>query len=477
MPNEVTRLHQQVFSYIRQYRMLNAGECVLVAVSGGRDSVLLLHVLLFLQERLEITLHVVHVNHQFRGAEAERDAEFVRSLAGKLGVGCTIESVDVPAFMRETKLSPQDAARQCRYRLFYTIAEQIRAEKIATAHHADDQAETVLMGLIRGVGVRGLGGIRPVVDGRIIRPLLSCTRKQIERVAQLCRFSAVTDSSNLSRKYLRNAVRLDLLPFLRQHFTPAIQKRLTNYAHIFQEDASFIEKIARKRYAQICRIQKEQVDFELTVFREEDATIQRELLYKAFSELCGQRYRLEIVHVRAVIALFSRQEGEKILMLPNGVIACRTYSHGCLKKAQRTGTACPDADQVSIALNVPGTTRYGGLLLETDVITVHEMEWHDLLLGQSPYCQYFDYEQLCFPLRLRFRQPGDKFQALGMKGKKRLKEFFIDRKVPRHKRHIIPILADRAGIVWVAGYSIDERVKLRVGTNTILRCHLQQDTS
>jgi tRNA(Ile)-lysidine synthase len=474
MSSEVTQLYQQVSAYIRQYRMLKAGERLLVGVSGGVDSVVLLHVLLHLREKLGISLHVAHVNHQFRGAEAERDAEFVRRLAGELGVDCTIESVDVPAFMREMKLSPQDAARQCRYRLFHILAEKVGAEKIATAHHADDQAETVLLGLLRGVGIRGLGGIRPVLNGRIIRPLLSSSREQIEAFAQASHLPAVTDSSNRSRKYLRNAVRLDLLPFLRTRFTPAIQKRLTNYAQIFQEDAFFIDKIACRRYTQICQVHKARIEFDLRLFRQEDATIQRELVYKAFEELCGSRHRLETVHVRAVMALFAQHDGEKTLSLPNEVLACRSYSHGCLEKAKRRAVAFSVVDD-SIGLNVPGATQYGSMVLETEVLAVRKTEssFRDLLAQQNSHCQFFDYEKLSLPLRLRTRRPGDLFQPLGMEGKKRLKEFFIDRKVPRHKRHIIPILVDTEGIVWVAGYSIDERVKLCAETNTILRCHIR----
>ena len=469
MSREEKQFYQQVLAYIRQHRMLRAGECVLIGVSGGLDSVVLLSVLLHMREALGIRVHIAHLNHQFRGAEAERDAEFVRRLAGELAVECTIESVDIPAFMREAKLSPQDAARQCRYRFFRALAEKLGAEKIATAHHADDQAETVLLGLLRGVGLHGLGGIHPVLDGQIIRPLLSSSREQIEGFARQRNLPYVTDSSNHSRKYLRNAIRLDLLPLLQQQFTPAILTRLTSYAQIFQEDAFFIDKIASRRYTQICREQEGGIGFELDAFQRQEATIQRELVYKAFEELCGNRYRLETVHVRDVLALFAQKHGEKTLSLPDGIVARRSYSHGRLERRHDASSI-----EAETLLHVPGTTQFGNLVLETEVLEMQEMEANRLHLSaeQDPYCQYFDYEKLSFPLQLRFRRPGDRFQPLGMQGKKRLKKFFIDRKVPRHKRHIIPIIVDTEGIVWVAGHSIDERVKLHTETNTILRCHI-----
>ncbi|MCP4405919.1 MAG: tRNA lysidine(34) synthetase TilS [bacterium] len=475
MSSEEKQFYQQVLAYIRQHRMLDAEECVLLGVSGGVDSVVLLHVLLLLKERLGIRLHVAHLNHQFRGDEAERDADFVRCLAGELAVECTIESMDVPAFMREANLSPQDAARQCRYRFFQTLAEKVGAEKIATAHHADDQAETVLMGLLRGVGLHGLGGIRPVLNGQLIRPLLSSSRTEIESFARLRNLSFVTDSSNLSRKYLRNAIRLDLLPFLQQQFTPAILTRLTHYAQIFQEDAFFIDKIASRRYTLICRIHNEGIDFNLALFCQEEATIQRELVCKAYEELCGGRHRLETAHVRAVVELFTRKRGEKTLSLPDAVVAERSYTHGRLER-RRTHAAAPCVER-EILLNVPGTTRCGSMMLETEVLEIQNAESFRVHVQarQNPCCQYFDYEKLSFPLRLRFRQPGDSFQPLGMQGKKRVKKIFIDRKVPRHTRHIIPIIVDTEGIVWVFGHSIDERVKLNIETNTILRCHIHHE--
>ena len=446
---------------------------MLIGVSGGVDSVVLLHMLSHLQERLGIRLHVAHLNHQFRGTEAERDAEFVRRLAGELAAECTVESVDVPAFMREANLSPQDAARQCRYRFFQTLAGRLGAEKIATAHQADDQAETVLLGLLRGVGLRGLGGIRPVLEGRIIRPLLSSSRAQIERFARQRKLSYVTDSSNLSRKYLRNAIRLDLLPFLQQQFTPAIFKRLTSYAQIFQEDAFFIDKIASRRYTQICQVRDSEIDFDLDLFRREDTTIQRELIYKGFEELSGSRHRLETLHVRAVVELFAQKSGEKTLSLPDDIIALRSYSKGRLGRGPAHAEVSFGGREVLV--NVPGTTHCGNVMLETEALEMQEVELARFLITarQSPYCQYIDYEKLSFPLYLRFRQPGDAFRPLGMQGKKSLKKFFIDRKVPRHKRHIIPIIVDKEGIVWVSGHSIDERVKLSTKTNTILRCHIK----
>ena len=466
------QFYERIFKFIRQYQMIEAGERVLVGVSGGVDSVVLLHVLYQLRERLGIDLHVVHLNHQFRGKEAARDADFVRRCAFRLQLACTIESFDTPALIRQKKLSPQDAARQVRYKFFETLASRINAQKIATAHHADDQAETVLLGMIRGVGIHGLGGIQPVLHQTIIRPFLTTTREQIEAYAQAEGLDYVFDSSNTSRKYLRNAIRLDLLPFLKQKFTPAIVKRLTAYAQLFQEDAFFIDKITRERYIQICRNVDDVINIDLELFTQENVTIQREIVYKAFEELTGSRHRLETDHARAVIELFTRKKVGKWLSLPEKVIAVRrSYPLGCL---QRDREETLQRSIPPVFLTIPGKTTCDDFCVETEIFdtTRPKLYRHRGTKTTHVVSQYTDYACLCLPITVRSRLPGDRFRPLGMQGKKSLKKFFIDRKVPRDKRNSIPLIVDNKGIIWVVGYSIDDRVKITENTKKIFACRV-----
>lgn len=471
MFTESKQLYQQVLQLIRQYHMLETGESVLVGVSGGVDSVVLLSVLYHLRGSLGIKLHVVHLNHQFRGEEAARDALFVRHLAQQLSLPYTIESQNVPAFIRQQHLSPQDAARQVRYKFFNDVAERIDAHKIATAHHANDQAETLLMGLIRGVSIHGLGGIQPVFEERIIRPLLTTSRDQIEAFARTEGIEYVTDSSNSTRKYVRNTIRLDLLPFLQQRFTPTIIKRLTTYAQIFQEDAFFIDKIATERYIQICQEEENVIKINLTRFVQEDTTIQREVIYKAFEKITGSRHELETVHVRAVMELLIRKNTGKRLCLPKRVVARRAYTWGYL---QRESAQIPQRSVPAVVLTIPARMKFGDMIIETDIFNTDTPELYIRQQKAVPdeLCAYFDYTALVLPINVRFRSVGDYFRPLGMSGKKSLKKIFIDRKVPRNKRNIIPIFADKQGIIWVVGYTIDDRVKLVMHTRKILRCRL-----
>jgi len=475
MSSKQKYVYEQVTQLIHQHHMVNPGDRVLVGVSGGVDSVVLLHVLNGLRKKLGIDLHIAHLNHQFRGEEAERDADFVRHLAQEFHIPCTVESYDVPAVIHEQKLSPQDAARQVRYRFFTVVANDTKSDKIATAHHADDQAETVIMGLIRGVGLHGLGGIQPVLHGQIIRPLLSTSRADIEAFAKAEQVDYVTDSSNTSRKYLRNAIRLDLLPLLRERFTPAIVTRLTRYAQIFQEDAFFIDKIAARQYTQICQTIGEGVRIDIDLFAHQDTTIQRALIYKAFESLTSSRHELETLHVRAVIELFTRKTAGKQLSLPKKIVASRSYVWGYL---QRKSEQAPSRRVPSpITVFVPGKTIFGDAMIETEMLTMEAAGAYIHQDRNTPglAVEFFDYDAISGPITARFRRPGDHIRPLGMQGKKRVKKFFIDRKVPRNKRHIIPLLADMQGIFWIVGYGIDERVKLSPYTTTVLCCRLYRE--
>jgi tRNA(Ile)-lysidine synthase len=465
------QFYERILNVIRQYQMIETDECVLVGVSGGIDSVVLLYALHHLREHLGSRLHVAHLNHQLRGQEAVRDAEFVRRFAEQLDIPCTIESRDVPALIRREKLSPQDAARQVRYRFFESLAKLVNAQKIATAHNADDQAETVLLGIIRGVGIHGLGGIRPVLNGKIIRPLLTTPRDQIETFAQTEGLDYVFDSSNSSRKYLRNAIRLDLLPLLKQKFTPAIVRRLTAYAQLFQEDAFFIDKIAGERYIQICQSADGAVKIHLELFTREDVTIQRALIYKAFEEITGSRHGLETIHARSVVELFTQKKTGKRLSLPGGVIAVRSYIWGYL---QRDMYLPPHRSVSPRSLVIPGKTVFGDFCIETNILETRTPGSY--IRGGTKtgdeLIQHVDYDRVAFPITVRFRLSGDCFRPLGIRGKKRLKKFFIDRKVPRDKRNTIPLFTDNNGIIWVVGYSIDDRVKITKSTKKILTCQV-----
>ncbi len=467
------RFYAHILHTIDHYQMIDPGDLIVVGVSGGIDSVVLLHVLAQLRERLKIQLHIAHLNHQFRGEEAARDADFVRHLARQLQIPCTIETRNVPERIRQDKLSPQDAARQVRYEFFETLSTHLNARKIATAHNADDQAETLLLGLIRGVGLHGLGGIRPVLQGKIIRPLLQTPRDQIDAFARASGIQYVFDSSNASRKYVRNAIRLDLLPFLKQRFNPAIVKRLTSYTQLFQEDAFFIDKIAQERYIQLCKQVEQGITIRLDLFARQETTIQRAIIYRAYQEITGGRHKLETEHARAVIRLFTQKPPGKRICLPGQMWAVRDVEWGYLQH-KRVFTPLRGISPQNVA--IPGQTILGNFLIESEVIhtetpkddVCHEQNTPDVIV------QSLDYDRMVVPVIARFRRPGDVFRPLGMHGSKSVKKFFIDRKVSQNKRDNIPLLIDNNGIIWIIGYSIADCVKVTTQTRQIVTFRVYQ---
>lgn len=478
MPGIQKHFYERIVRAIRQSHMIAADDHVLVGVSGGIDSIVLLYALYQLRNRLHISVSAAHLNHQFRGAEAARDAEFVRQFCERFAIPCYIESRDVPALIRQTKLSPQDAARQVRYQVFEAVAERINAQKIATAHHADDQAETVLLALIRGAGLHGLGGIQPVVNSRIIRPLITTTREQIETFADAEHLPYMFDSSNASRKYLRNAIRLDLLPMLKQKFQPAIAARLNAYAQTFREDACFIDKIAGEHYLQICERVPQGVRIHLERFRQEEPTLQRAILYKAFDELTGLRHVLETRHVRAVIDLLTQKTPGKRLALPQGIVAIHAHEWGCFqrKSAGVTSNGSGNVERKETAVEIPGTTIFGAYRIDMKLLANPFPGTYAASEPQTSagWTHYVDYDRLCPPITVRCRRAGDAFHPFGMTGTKRVKKFFIDRKVPQEQRNTIPVLTDKHGLICIIGFTIDDRVKLTEQTEQVLCCQVYQ---
>jgi tRNA(Ile)-lysidine synthase len=266
-------------------------------------------------------------------------------------------------------------------------------------------------------------------------------------------------------------VRLDLLPLLKQQFNPAIVKRLTAYAQLFQEDAFFIDKIAAERYIQLCEHAEDGVKIHLERFAKEDRTLQRALIYTMFQELTGVRQVLETDHARAVIDLFTHGETGERLSLPGGVLAIRSYTHGYLQRKPEP-MSCVSA--LPVLITVPGKSTFDVFSVETEVLATIPPEWQSIKGSNTAQLitQCMDYDRISPPITVRYRLPGDRFCPLGMKGKKTLKKFFIDRKIPRDTRDQIPLFEDQQGIFWVTGYGVDDRVKITENTKKVLRCRV-----
>jgi len=338
-------LESRVLSFVQRYKLIPPGETLVVGVSGGADSVCLLHLLAGWQQKLGLNLHVAHLDHQLRGAESEADARYVVSLAGSLGVLVTAGRRDVSAYRDERNCSLEEAARELRYDFLATVAGDVGARRVAVGHTRDDQVETILLHILRGAGTAGLRGIKPcspltggkgeVTPFLTIRPLLELSREETLRYCRRHRLKPRRDSSNLSPAFLRNRLRLQLLPLLRE-YNPGIDRALLRLAEIADADVSFIEQQAQQVWEEVAREEGEVIYLEKKKVASLPLALQRQVIRLAIARVWGDTRDIEANHIEAVRGLVTAPRG-KSAPLPHPLICRSEYSEITIARGdQRT---------------------------------------------------------------------------------------------------------------------------------------------
>jgi tRNA(Ile)-lysidine synthase len=453
-------LLRDVLQTLQALQMVNSGHTVLVAVSGGPDSVAMLHALYQLRERLAIHLIMAHLNHGMRPSAAA-DARFVEAMGRDLQIPYICETVDVPAYQRHHKLSPEDAARRVRYAFLRATAERQGAERIAVGHTADDQAETVLLRLLRGAGLRGLCGMPPV-HGPIIRPLIRVQRQAVMAFLQAHQIRFRDDPSNQERQYTRNRLRLDIIPQLRRGYNPQLVDTLCATAQLLAADEAALQAVTHERFRAACvQTTPGQVHLRVDGLKCLPIALQRRVLREALREALGTLQGLNAAHIAAIHRLMHTEAGSKGLALPHGAVAERRYD---LLLIQRQVPAVAIA--VDEPLPVPGQCTI-------DVLGVTLVS---RLLGRRPLTTPFptgdavwlDADMVGRDLRVRTRRPGDRLQPLGSAHDKKLKTLLIDAKMPRAVRDRVPLVVSATGIAWVVGVRIAEWAKVTPTTREVL---------
>jgi tRNA(Ile)-lysidine synthase len=499
------KLESKVIDFIRRYSLISPEEIVVVGVSGGADSVCLLHVLAKWRKRLGIKLHIAHLNHQLRGIESEADAEYMSNLADSLGIPSTIERQDVAAYRTERKCSIEEAARELRYVFFARVAKEVRANRIAIGHTRDDQVETILMHILRGTGITGLCGLAPcsppaydsqgvswpagalgAAEGRrsnllVIRPLLDITREETANYCQEHELAPRVDSSNLSPSFFRNRLRLHLLPLLRQ-YNPSIDQALLRLADIAKEDNAFIEQHASELWDEVARQENNAIYLNRKKIASLPIALQRQLLRAALTKLAGDTRDIEANHIEAARSLLNKPVGKRI-SLPHGLICQGGYNElviatpYSIRGKQSQLPPCPFPPLPGkMPLKVPGKTIFSGWKVLASIVReqITFLSSRVALSTSENTCQsnlvaHFDLQKTGTNLLVRQRHPGDRFQPLGMSMPKKLHEFMVDAKIPRSWRGRIPIVCSPQQIIWVVGWRIDNRVKLTEASKEILR--------
>ncbi len=457
----VARFVQCTYRFITEHQMIQPKETVLVGVSGGVDSLALFYALHALRHQLDCQLHVAHLDHGFR-EDSAADAAYVAKQADCLGVPISRARIDVPQLMREQKLSTEVAARRARHQFYECISERIGAAKIALGHHRDDQAETVLIHLLRGAGASGLKGMLPVREGKFIRPLLAFSRKQIEDFVTQLGLEPRCDATNYQLNYLRNRIRLELIPVLERTYNSNLQNTLNQTAELLRAESDYLEALAHEAF-QACRVESYTPDTIVLgrcLFREYHLALRRRILRLAVAEVLGEVRDFYFNHFESMLNLIDGEAPNSTLHLPNRVEFRREYDHILIQKS--TNGRAPFEYEVA----VPGHTALP--LLDAEMIaTVIDHPINCAVADKFPDGKFqavFDLDRLQLPLKLRQRRDGDRFHPFGMRGRKTLKDLLIDAKIPRQERGRVPVLVNGDGIIWVVGYRTSEPFKVRPET-------------
>ena len=467
----------RIYQTICQYHMISPGDRVIAGVSGGADSVCLLRALAGYREQVPFTLFVVHVEHGIRGAESLADAAFVKGLCEALAVPFYMEAVDVTAYAREHRMTVEEAGRSVRYDCFEKLRKELGAEKIAVAHNQNDQAETVLWNLVRGSGLKGLGGIRPVRD-RIIRPLLFLGRPEIETILKDLGQPWRTDRTNLETDYTRNRLRREILPQLEKNLNHQALQHIAQAAIRLQEAQQYIEKQAEKSARGSIEIRKDgSVRLLLDAYERQEELLQKELLKRALEEVSGGNGRKDIgsVHLQQLAELAEKDCGRET-QLPGGIRAVR--EKGCIHfwkcaAPRQKGKEKNAGDEIcSVEPGMDAVLE--GRRIKTAVLE-NSPRFLSEIQQEIKCTKWISYDTIYSNVCLRTRRSGDYLIVNAQGGRKKLKDYLIDQKIPKEEREKLWLLADGSHILWVVGWRISEAAKVKQDTRKVLKIQIEEE--
>ncbi len=452
-----------------------------VGVSGGPDSTLLLHAMQAVSARrgLSWSVQVAHLHHGMRGGEADADAEFVRALAEKLGLAMHLERTDIPRIVEDQGGSLEEVARQRRYEFLERVALKSGSECVAIGHHADDNAETILHRIVRGTGLKGLGGmsairaIRPGSRIRLVRPFLAHRRGVIEGLCRELGLETRSDASNLSTDFTRGRIRNLVMPMLRKSMNPGIADALLRLGEQARWLGEYLDDTAARAFdSLIVAEDPRRIVLNARALLGKQTLTQAAVVRRAITQILGGEADLSFTHVEAVLRLASGRASGKELHLPGPLLVRKQYDRLEFRPLEDEPAPTPFSP---VLVNSPGLTNLPAMQAElhTQVLTFETGKIDELRRSAHPFEEWVDLDRLLPPLVVRGRQEGDRFWPLGAPGSKTLSDFLIEKKVDPALRARTGLVCDQAGLVWVMPLRIDERVKLRQTTRRALRMTLR----
>jgi len=443
--NNMQDIEHKTAAFIKQHNLLSANCNVLLAVSGGADSVTLLYIL---SKLIPNAIHIGHINHQLRGSDSLKDQEFVKTLAEKLNLSATIESVDVKAYAKENKLSIETAARKLRLDALSRIADKNNCRYIATAHHKNDNAETVIHRILRGTGFKGLAGIRPItiINGKtFIRPLLCLSRWQIEEYLKSQNIPWQTDHTNIDCRFTRNRIRHKLLPYFAKS-TPNLVELVFSLSQHSAILADNIETCAGTAI-QNCLISKDNTHtaLDLNKFLNQPQPIQVELIQTVLTQLgCGlQKFTFE--HYQKIIGFVKSSQSGKILTMPGKIKIIKGYDKFFITApSQKTNDV-----QKEIVLSIPGKSLFADWQIETEILPIDSLNIKTIKNNTNDFVQWFDFQKIKSPLTARFRHQGDRFKPFGLGKSKKIGKFLTSEKIDLNSRKKAFLICDSEKVLWL----------------------------
>ena len=443
-------IEERVFSYIEKYNMIEAGSQVIVGISGGGDSVCLLFLLSKYQKRRPFHLLGIHVNHGIRGQEALRDQEYAKKLCERLGVPFTVYTYSVPAIAQQEKRSLEEAGRMVRRRAFEEKAASLgKKAVIALAHHENDNAETVLHNLIRGTKAAGMGGIRPIQEigegVAYIRPLLKVTREEIETYLRQQKIPWMIDSTNQELEYTRNRIRHRIIPEM-EKINPKAVSHIAQAADTFQAIEEYLNGQADMLYREYVEQRENGYWIRKELFLEKEL-MQSYVIRMVLERAADKKQDLTAFHVESILSLGKGRTGASV-SLPGGVLASQVYGDLYVR--------LPDSGEAPLKE------------LELEIFP-----WENQQIPEKTYTKWFDYDKIKSSLEIRHRKPGDFLTITDTGGRKKIKDYFIDCKIPREEREKLTLLAEGSHILWVVGYRISQYYKVTSQTKTVLKVHVK----
>ncbi|NLB89483.1 MAG: tRNA lysidine(34) synthetase TilS [Syntrophomonadaceae bacterium] len=448
-------MEKKVSNYITKHNMVKENDHIILAVSGGPDSMALLSVMSKLKKNFNYTLTVAHVNHSLR-PEADEEESFVKKCSLNLGIPFYSHKADIKQIATQEKKSIEEVGRIVRYQFFNQLLNDLKADLIATAHHQDDNAETVLLNLLRGTGIKGLRGILPV-NNNLIRPLLGVSKSEIMDYIKENSIPYCIDESNFDPIYLRNKIRNELIPLLEREYNPRIIEGLSKLALIAREENEYLEGQTQKVFNEAL-LSKADATIRLnnTLLSDLPIAIRKRVLLHALGELAGEE-GWEANDIDIILDMMTKSGSSKMVKLKKDIKVGKVYDELVLSTLQKETLSFDYLLDIPTNIVLPTGDEY---LIKT--VPIEDLVPED-------YIAYVDYDKCELPLHFRSRKPGDVFSPYGLKGKKKLKDFFIDLKVPSSKRDEIPLLTSSQGEIYaVVGYRVSNLAAVDKDSKRIL---------